>query len=92
MASGHSGPGSVAGSSGQKSASKALSVSFGDDHAMENMRARIATRKEKKKQVADEANKSLSSKGKASNDLKKAPTDEEGRKLTKLIDQALHCR
>ena len=69
MASGHSGPGSVAGSSGQKSASKALSVSFGDDHAMENMRARIATRNEKQKQVADEANKSLSSKGKASKDL-----------------------
>ena len=54
------------------------------------MRARIATRKEKKKQVAEEANKSLSSKGKASQDLKKATTDDEGRKFTKLIDQALH--
>ena len=69
--------------------SKALSVSFGDDHAMDNMRTRIAARKEKKKQVAEESNKSLSSKGKASTELKKATTDDEGRKLTKLIDRAL---
>ena len=41
-------------------------------------------------QVAEEANKRLSSKGKASKDLKKATTNDEGRKLTKLIDQALH--
>ena len=61
-----------------------------DDHAMDNMRARIATRKEKKKQVAEEVNKSLSSKGKASKDLNKVTTDEGGRKLTKLIDRALH--
>ena len=92
MASGHPGPGSVAGSSGRKSASKALSVSFGDGHAVDNMWARIASRREKKKLVAEleEANKSLSSKGKASKDLKKATTDDEGRKLTNLIDRALH--
>ena len=46
----------MAGSSGPKSAPKALSVSFGDDHAMDNMRIRIATGKKKKKRVADEAN------------------------------------
>ena len=90
MASAHPGSGSMVGSSGRKIVSKALSVSFGDDHAMDNMRARIATRKEKKKQVAEEANKSLSSKGKASKDLKNATTNEEGRKLTKLIHRALH--
>ena len=81
MASGHAGHGSLSGSSGRKSVSKALSVSFGDDHFMDNMRARIATIKEKKKKVAEEANISLSSKGKASKDLKKATTDEEGRIL-----------
>ena len=43
-----------------------------------------------KKQVADEATKILSSKWKASKDTKKATTDEEGRKLTKCIDRALH--
>ena len=80
----------VTGSSGRKSASKALSVSFGDDHAMDNMRERIAARKKKKEQVADEAAKILSSKGKASTDTKKATTDEEGRKLTKCLDRALH--
>ena len=90
MGSGHPGPESMVGSSGRKSASKALSSAFGDDHAMENMRTRIAARKEKKKQVAEGANKSLSSKGKASKELKKATTDEEGRKLTKLIDRAFH--
>ena len=57
---------------------------------MDNMRARIAVRKEKKKQVAEEANKSLSSKGTASKDLEKATTNGEGRPLTKLIDRALH--
>ena len=36
------------GPSGLKSASKALSVSFGDDHAMDNMRGRIAARKKKR--------------------------------------------
>ena len=51
---------------------------------------RIATRKKMKKQVADEATKILSSKWKASKDTKKATTDEEGRKLTKCIDRALH--
>ena len=97
MASGRPGPPSMGGSTGRKSASKALSADFGDDHAMDNnaMRKRIATRKakeqEKKKQVAEEANKSLSSKGKASKDLKKATTDKEGRELPKLIDRALHC-
>ena len=40
--------------------------------------------------MAEEATKRLSSKGKASKDLKKATTDEEGRKLTKLTDRALH--
>ena len=54
------------------------------------MRDCIATMKQKKNQLADEATKSLSSKGKASKDMKKATTDEEGRKLTKCIDPALH--
>ena len=40
--------------------------------------------------MAEEANESLSSKGKASKDLKKATTDDEGRKLTKSIHRALH--
>ena len=80
----------MAGSSGQKNVSNALSVSFSDGHAMDNMRTRIAARKEKKKQVAEEANKSLSSTGKAPKDLKKATTDDEGKKATKLIDRALH--
>ena len=81
------------GSSGLKSAFKALSVSFDDDHAMGNIRERIAARK-KKKQLADEATKSLSSKleskGKASKGTKKASADEEGMKLTKCLDRALH--
>ena len=55
---------------------------------MYNMRERIATMKQKKKQLAEEATKSLSSKGKASKDTKKVTTDEEGRKLTKCIE---HC-
>ena len=56
---------------------------------MDNMRERIAARK-KKTQMADEATKSSSSKGKASKDTKKATVDEEGRKLTKCLDRALH--
>ena len=83
--------GSMAGSSGRKSASNALSVSFGDDHAMENMRARIATRKEKKKQVAEEASKSLSSKGKASTDLKKATTCQGSGLRTRLGSTGKQC-
>ena len=79
----------VTGSSGRKRTSKALSGSFDDDHAMDNMRERIAARQKKTKQAADEAAKSLSSNGKASKDTKKATTDEEGRKLTRLIDRAL---
>ena len=63
------------GSSGLKSASRALLVSFDDDHGMDNMRERIAARKQKKK-VAEEATKSTSSKGKASKATKKATTDE----------------
>ena len=90
MASGHPGPGSIVGSSGRKSASKALSGSFGDDHAMDNLRTRISSRKEKKMQVAEGANKSQSSRGRASKETKKATTDDEGRKLTKLIGRALH--
>ena len=93
MASGHLGPGSIVGSLctlGRKSASNALSSSFGDNHAMENMRTQIAARKEKKKQVAEGANKGQSLRGKASKDSKKATTNNKGRKLTKLIDQALH--
>ena len=85
MASGVPGHGSVVGSSGRKHVSKALSSSFGDDHAMETMRTRIAARKDKKKQVAEGASKSQGSKSKASKDSKKATTDDEGRKLTKLI-------
>ena len=76
------------GSSGLRSASKALSVSFDDDHAMETMRERMATRK-KKKQMADDATKSLSSKGKALKGTKKSTVDGEGRKLTKCLDRAL---
>ena len=56
MASGHPGPLSMAGSSARRSASKALSADFGDGHAMENMRIRIASRKAKeegKKKVAE---------------------------------------
>ena len=92
MASGHPGPSSVAGSSSRRSASKALSADFGDDHAVENMRIRIAFRKakEKKMQVAEGANKSQSTQGGSSKDTKKATIDEEGRKLTRLIDRALH--
>ena len=40
--------------------------------------------------MAEEATKSLSSKGKASKDTKKTTTDEEGTKLTKYTDRALH--
>ena len=81
----------MAGSSGgRKSASKAPSADFGDDHAMDNLRTRIATRKEKKKQVDEGASKSQSSQGGSSKDAKKATTDDEGIKLTRLIDRALH--
>ena len=45
----------------------------------------------KKKKVSVElAKKSTNTKGKASKTTKKATTDEEGRKLTKCIDRALH--
>ena len=40
--------------------------------------------------LAEEAAKSVSSKGKASKATKKATTDDEGRKLTKCLDRALH--
>ena len=82
----------MAGSSGpRKSVSKALSADFGDDHAMENLRMTIASRKAKeKKQVAEGANKSQSTQGGTSKETKKATIDEQGRKLTRLIDQALH--
>ena len=53
-------------------------------------RTRISSRKEKKKQVAEGGNKRQSSKGRASKETKKATTDDEGRKLTRLIDRALH--
>ena len=93
MASGMPGPPSMGGSTSRRSASKALSADFGDDHAMDNMRKRIATRKakdqEKKKQVAEGASKSQSTRGGSSKEAKKATTDDEGRKLTKLIDRAL---
>ena len=89
------GPSSMGGSTGRKSASEALSADFGDGRAMENMRKRIATRKAKeqeKKQVlvAEGANKSQSTRGGSSKDAKKATTDEQGRKLTRLVDRALH--
>ena len=96
MASGHPGPSSMAGPSGpRKSASKALSADFGDDHAIANLRTRVASRKEKakeKKQVAEGANKSQSTQGWSSKEAKKAiaTIDEEGRGLTRLIDRALH--
>ena len=51
------------------------------------MRERIAARKKK---AADEATKSTNLKGKASKTTKKATTDDEGRKVTKCIDRALH--
>ena len=74
-------PGSMkTGSSGLKSSSKARLVSFDDDHTMVIMREPIAARK-KKKQMSDEATKSLSSKGKASKGTEKATIDEDGRKL-----------
>ena len=57
---------------------------------MDNLRERIATRKEQTQQAAEGGSKSQSSRGKASEDSKKATTDNEGRKLTKLIDPALH--
>ena len=62
-------------SSGLKSVSKALSVSF-DDHGIDNMRERIAAMKQKK-QVAEEATKSMSSKGRTSKATNKATTDDE---------------
>ena len=43
------------------------------------------------KQVAEGANKSQSTQRGASKDTKKATFDEEGRKLTRLIDRALHA-
>ena len=79
MASGVPTPSSFGGSTSRKSVSKALSADFGDDHAMDNMRKRIATRKakdqEKKKQVAEGASKSQSTRGGSSKDAKKATTD-----------------
>ena len=95
MASGVPAPVSIGGSSSRKSVSKALSVDFGDNHAMENMRKRIAVRKaqredERKKQVPEGAKGSQSTRGGSSKEAKKATTDEIGRKLTKLIDRALH--
>ena len=67
-----------------------LTGTFCDDHAIDNLRTRIASRKEKKKQVAEGGSKSQSSIGRASKETKKATTDDEGRKLTRLIDRALH--
>ena len=94
MASGVPAPVSIGGSSSRKSVSKALSVDFGDNHAMENMRKRIAVRKaqredERKKQVPEGAKGSQSTRGGSSKEAKKATTDEVGRKLTRLIDRAL---
>ena len=63
---------------------------------MDNLRTRIASRKkkekekEKMKQVAEGTSKSQSSQGGSSKDAKKATIDNEGRKLTRLIDHALH--
>ena len=59
-ASGHTGPGSIAGPSGRKGASKAPSSAFGGGHSMGNSRTRMAFRKEKKKQAAEGASKSQS--------------------------------
>ena len=78
MTSGHPGPGSIAGSLGRKGASKSLSFAFGDDPAMENVRTRIASRKEKKEQLAEGASTSQSSRGRASKETTKATTDDEG--------------
>ena len=64
-------------------------ASFDDDHAMDNMKEHIAVRK-KKKQMADEATKNLSSRGNASKGTKKGTADEDGRPLTKCLDRALH--
>ena len=87
------GPLSMAGSSrGYESASKALSTDFGYDHAMDNLRTQMASRKEKEKekekmkQVAEGSNKSQSSQGGPLKDAKKGTIDNEGRKLTRLID------
>ena len=74
------------GSTGKKTASKALSSSF-EDHGIGNMRERIAA---KNKKVADEAMKKTSMKENAPSMSKKATADEEGRKLTKCINRALH--
>ena len=94
MSSGHPGPSPMAGSSGPRnSASKALSADFGDDHAMENLRMRIASRKARAKdttQVAEGANKSRSTQVGPSKEAKKEISDEQGRNLTRLIDRALH--
>ena len=51
---------------------------------MDNLRKRIASRKEKEKmkQVAEGANKSQGSQGGSSKDAKKAGIDNEGMKLT----------
>ena len=59
-----------------------------NDHTLRE-RIHVAARK-KKKQVADEATKSMSSKGKASKATNKATTDDEGRPLIKCLDRALH--
>ena len=73
------------GSSGLRRASKALSVSFDNGHAMDNMRERTAAIK-KKKQMADKATKSSSSKRKASKGTTKTTVADEGRKLTKCLE------
>ena len=64
-------------------------ASFGNDHGIDNMREHVAVKK-KKKHVAGEATKSMCSKGQASKATKKVTTDDEGRKPTKCLDQALH--
>ena len=61
---------------------------------MDDLRTRIASRKDKEKermkQVVEGANKSQSSQGGSSKDAKDATIDNEGRKLTRLIERALH--
>ena len=63
-------------------------------HAMENLRTRVAYRKEKAKEkmkrVAEGANKGHRTQGWPSKEAKEAAIDDEGRKLTRLIDRALH--
>ena len=68
----------------------ALTGAFGDGHAMGNLGTRMASRKEPKGQLAEGASKSQSSRGGPSKEAKKAATDDEGRKPTRLIDRALH--